>query len=132
MQAVLADTGPLYAATDRDDRYHEQAHRELARLEAEKSLAVILYSTLLEAYTLIMRHLGLRAAHTWLDDIRHGAVLLNPSIDDYTVAMALTRSYADQPLTLCDAVLAVVSGRLGYPVWTYDHHFDLMHAAVWR
>jgi hypothetical protein len=22
--------------------------------------------------------------------------------------------------------------RLGIEVWTYDHHFDVMHAAVWR
>ena len=30
--AVLADSGPLYAAVDPDDAYHPQAQRELKRL----------------------------------------------------------------------------------------------------
>jgi len=30
--AVLADSGPLYAAVDLDDAYHPQAQRELKRL----------------------------------------------------------------------------------------------------
>jgi predicted nucleic acid-binding protein len=35
-RAVLADTGPLYAAADPDDAHHEQARRELRRLARGK------------------------------------------------------------------------------------------------
>ena len=84
--AVLAATGPLYAAVDRDDTYHMQAQAELERLERDGLIVVIAYSTLAEAYTLILRRLGLSVAHTWLGDIRSGALLLNPSVEDYAAA----------------------------------------------
>jgi hypothetical protein len=29
-------------------------------------------------------------------------------------------------------VLAVLVRRADIPIWTYDHHFDLMSVAVWR
>ena len=64
--AVLADTGPLYAAVDRDDAYHGQAQEELGRLEHEGRRVVVAYPTLLECYTLILRRLGFSVAHTWL------------------------------------------------------------------
>jgi hypothetical protein len=30
------------------------------------------------------------------------------------------------------AVTAVVGRRLSMPVWTYDHHFDVVRVEVWR
>jgi predicted nucleic acid-binding protein len=33
---------------------------------------------------------------------------------------------------LVDAVIAEVADRLDAPVWTFDHHFDVMGANVWR
>ena len=41
-------------------------------------------------------------------------------------------SFLDQPITLFDATVAVLGARLQVEIWTYDHHFDLMRAAVWR
>ena len=38
----------------------------------------------------------------------------------------------DQPITMFDAVLAELAEHLGLPVWTYDHHFDVMEVPVWR
>jgi hypothetical protein len=35
-------------------------------------------------------------------------------------------------LTLFDTVLAAMSDWLEAPVWTFDHHFDVMQANVWR
>jgi len=46
--------------------------------------------------------------------------------------MYRVRGYADQRLTLTDLVLATMSVRLVAPVWTYDHHVDLLQVAVWR
>ena len=78
--AVLADTGPLYAALDRDDAYHGQAQEELGRLEQEGRRVGVAYSTLLESYTLILRRLGFNGAHMWLDDVLRGAALVNPIV----------------------------------------------------
>jgi predicted nucleic acid-binding protein len=52
MRAVLADTGPLYAAVDPHDARHKQAIRELSKLDDEKHQVVLAYPTLLEAYTM--------------------------------------------------------------------------------
>jgi hypothetical protein len=38
----------------------------------------------------------------------------------------------DQPITLFDAAVATLAARLQIEVWTYDHHFDVMNASVWR
>ena len=131
-RAVLADTGPLYAAVDPDDGHHARAHRELVRLANEKREVFISYPTLLEAYTLILYRLGVGAASDWLRQVLNGAALLNPTPLDYHQAMTIISRLADQPITLFDATVAALASRLGIEVWTYDHHFDAMRAAVWR
>jgi len=59
-RAVLADTGPLYAATDPDDAYHQRARRELKRIARDKREVIVAYPTLAEAYTLVLYRLGRR------------------------------------------------------------------------
>lgn len=61
-----------------------------------------------------------------------GISLINPTGEDYRAARHKVRSLADQPVTFSDATVAVLSARLHLEVWTYDHHFDLMPASVWR
>src|SRR5579859_591745 len=131
-RAVLADSGPLYAAVDPDDAHHERAHRELKRLARDKHEVLIAYPTLLEAYTLVLFRLGRPAAANWLNDIRSGAALINPTPEDYRDALTKLTVFADQPITFFDATLAVLAAHLGISVWTYDHHFDVMRADVWR
>jgi len=131
MRTVLADTGPLYAAVDPEDEHHAQALLELQKLNRDRQEIVILYSTLLEAYSLIMFRLGKEVASNWLLDVAETA-LVNPTPEDYWQAAARIRAFADQAITLFDAVAAVVATRLKAPVWTYDHHFDVMRVGVWR
>jgi predicted nucleic acid-binding protein len=131
-RAVLADTGPLYAAVDRDDQYHTQAQQELKRLEREGLAVFVAYSNVLECYTLVLHRLGISTAFRWLNEIQEGAGLVNPTRDDYHTAMARIQRYPDQTFTLFDVVLAILSERLALPVWTYDHHFDVMRVPVWR
>jgi predicted nucleic acid-binding protein len=131
-RAVLADSGPLYAAVDPDDAHHDRAHRELNRLARDKREVLVAYPTLLEAYSLVLYRLGKRVASSWLVDITSGAALINPTPEDYREAVAILKSFSDQPITLFDATLAVLSARLDIEVWTYDHHFDVMRTAVWR
>ena len=128
---VLADTGPLYAAVDRDDQYHQRAQQELTRLASERVDVIICTPVLLEVYPLLSRRLGLPVAHTWVADVSSGAGFLNPGGEDYFQAVQRARAYDDQPLTLVDCVLAVISERLGIPVWSYDHHFDILRVTRW-
>lgn len=131
MRAVLADTGPLYAAADPDDAHHQRARRELRRLTAAHYEVVVAYPTLFEAYTLVLFRLGESAALNWLEEIT-SAAFVNPIAEDYRQAIAKVQSLRDQPITLFDALVATLAHRLGLEVWTYDHHFDVMRIAVWR
>ena len=130
-RAILADTGPLYAAVDPHDARHKQALAELRKLDREKREVVVAYPTLLEAYTVVLHRLGSNTASDWLIDMANAA-LVNPTPDDYRRAMAKTGTLADQPITLFDATVAALATRLNLEVWTYDHHFDLMRVPVWR
>jgi predicted nucleic acid-binding protein len=101
-------------------------------LEDEGLAVVLAYPTLLEAYTLILYRLGYPTAAGWLEDVRAGTALLNPTPQDYRDATVLVSRFPDQSISLFDATLATLASRLGLPVWTYDHHFDAMKTAVWR
>ena len=131
-RAVLADTGPLYAAVDHDDEHHARAQRELKRLAREKREVVLAYPTLLEAYALVLYRLGNQAAFAWLKDALVGAALINPTPEDYREAASKVSEMRDQPITLFDATIAVLAARLQIEIWTYDHHFDVMNTSVWR
>ena len=130
-RAVLADTGPLYAAIDPHDAHHKQALAELRQLDREKREVVVAYPILLEAYTMVRRRLGGNAASDWLTDMSDAA-LVNPTLEDYRQAVARIGALAGQPITLFDATVAALAMRLNLEVWTYDHHFDVMRVAVWR
>ena len=122
----------MYAAADPDDAHHQRAHRELRRLARDKREVMIAYPTLCEAYTLVLYRLGRDAASRWMNEVLSGTALLNPTPEDYHEAIQKLSAFADQPITLFDAVVAVLGHRLDVGVWTYDHHFDLMRAVVWR
>lgn len=62
--AVLADSGPLYAAVDPDDAHYERSQRKLKQVNRGPRDVVITYPTLLEAYTLVLHRLGDRVAST--------------------------------------------------------------------
>jgi predicted nucleic acid-binding protein len=131
IRAVLADTGPLYAAVDPEDEHHARAVQELQKFDRNRREVMVPYPTLLEAYSLILFRLGKNVASDWLTDMG-SATLVNPMPEDYRLAGERIRSLADQPITLFDAVTAVVAVRLKVEVWTYDYHFDVMRIPVWR
>ena len=130
-RAVVADTGPLYAAADPDDMHHARSQREIQQLAREKREVIVVYPTLLETYTLVLFRLGKNAAAVWLRDME-GARLVNPGPEDYRRSVTKISALPDQPISLFDAIVAIMAARLDLPVWTYDHHFDLMRVRVWR
>ena len=93
---------------------------------------MVAYPTLLECYSLVLYRLGLDNARAWLHDVQHGVVLVNPIAQDYAQGITQSQTYKDQALTLFDTLLRSVSTRLTIPIWTYDHHFDIMRSRVWR
>ena len=132
MRAVIADTGPLYAAFDPSDQYHAQSQTQLRRLESEDIAVVVSYPTALEAYSLVMQRLGTQLALTFVENLVAGSDLINPSANDYLAAMQRVARFPDQKITLFDALIAVMALRLNLSVWTYDYHFDVMRVQVWR
>lgn len=80
----------------------------------------------------MLRRLGTRTASVWLDEVLKSGPPVNPLMEDYLDAAMRLSAFPDQPITLFDATLAAIASRLTMAIWTYDHHFDLMRANVWR
>ncbi len=132
MRGVLADTGPLYALIDPDDEHHRRAGGELTRLAEDSYEILVAFPIMVETYKLILRSLGITAAHRWLGEAERRTVLYNPATEDYREASLRVRRHPDQSLTLEDTLLAVLGERLETSIWTFDHHFDILRARVWR
>ncbi len=129
---MLADTGPIYAALDRSDQYHQRARSELTKIAKDQRDILISFPTLFEAHALILRRFGTGISLHWLTDVHQGFTLVAPTLEDYRAAHEKLLKYRDQSITLFDALVAVLASRARIPVWTYDHHFDVMRSRVWR
>ncbi|MFN7963665.1 MAG: PIN domain-containing protein [Thermoanaerobaculia bacterium] len=132
MKGVLADTGPLYALLDPSDSRHQRALREAALADRSGLRVLVCWPTVVETHRLALHKLGSRVARRWLEEVTSSADLLNPRAEEYSEAASQLRSYEDQRISLHDSVLAALARRMVVPVWTYDHHFDLLGASVWR
>jgi len=130
-RAVFTDSGPLFAIADESDEHHERALRQSALLTRDRWEILVPYPILLETYTLVLFNLGQESALHWLSQIL-SAVFISPTPEDYRRAATQVLALPDQSVTLIDATVAVLAGRLGLQVWTYDHHFDVMRVPVWR
>lgn len=132
MRAVLVDSGPLYAAAVPSDQYHTVAREQLERLTRDAVEVIILYPILFEAYSLLSRRAQPAVAHRWLEGTMTHGRIVNPRTVDYMEACNRVRIFHDQPITLFDALLSVVCEHLDIPVWSYDHHFDIMRVSRWQ
>ena len=129
---ILADTGPLYAAADPTDFMHERSIREQDMLEARSLKAAVSYATLQEAYGLVLRKLSPSQAQIFLRSLLRTTLFIVPAEQDHKKAVGRVLRYPDQDISIADAVNAEISARLQIPIWTYDHHFDVMGSNVWR
>ena len=51
MRAIIADTGPLYAAIDIDDQYHQRSKTQIQRINAENLTILVPFPVYLETYS---------------------------------------------------------------------------------
>ena len=112
IRAVLADTGPLFAAADPSDAQHQRAQEELKRLACEARVVIVACPILLEAHRLVLRRLGTAMASAWLDEILKSGPPVNPLIEDYLDAAMRLSALPDQPITMFDATLAALASRI--------------------
>jgi uncharacterized protein len=130
MKAILADTGPLYAAYDPSDQFHTQALAEIDFFANQNVEVLIPYPVFLEAHSLVLKRLGIPIGLRLLEELSAGATLIQPLVADYGAAQQTLHQFPDQAITLCDATTAAIARRLIQPVWTYDFHFDIMQVTV--
>ncbi len=129
---MLADTGPLYAMLVRSDQHHLRAREEITRLANADLTVVIAHPTVMETYTLLLRRVPPRRAAAWAQDVGRKGSCVSPTRRDYERAVERVRTFDDQPISLFDALVAVLSEQLELPVWTFDAHFDVLGVPVWR
>lgn len=132
IRGIIADTGPLYAAIDREDQYHQRSQQELNKINQEQLAILLPHPIYLETHKLILQSLGITAALKFTKDIEKQVNFLNPTPEDYQAATSIITKFPDQKITLFDAVTVILANQINLPVWTYDYHFDVMQAQVWR
>ncbi len=54
IRGIIADTGPLYAAIDIDDQYHQRSQQELKIINQQKLAILVPYPIYLETHKLIL------------------------------------------------------------------------------
>lgn len=111
--ALILDTGPLYAALDRDDADHA-ACRHL--LESAREPLVVPAPVLVEVEYWTHRRLGTGAWLALLDDIGAGAFVVEDlTATDYRRVRELCDRYADADIGFVDAAVLAVTERFAEP-----------------
>lgn len=130
--ALVADTGPLLAAFDINDRDHARCRDFLA--EAREPI-VVPAPVVVELEWMTTTRVGPAGFDHFLADVESGAVLVESlTVADYARIRVLLRRYADVPLGLVDASVVAVCERLGErKLATLDHrHFGAVRPAHTR
>ncbi len=108
--ALICDTGPLYAAIDRND----EAHAACATLLREATEPIVIPApVVVEVDWLVASRLTHQAFDAFLASIEEDAVLVEElGAADYARVRQLCRRYADLPLGFVDAAVVAVAERL--------------------
>jgi predicted nucleic acid-binding protein len=123
---VAFDTGPLYAALDRDDDDHEACAELLRRQDLRPVIPALVVA---EVSYLAATRLGAEVEATFVSALSDFDVDAPPSQEWERIA-ELIRRYADFPLGATDASVVALAERLDTPyVATLDHrHFRAVKA----
>lgn len=102
------------------------------QIQREDVAVIVPYPTLMETYSLLLRRVSPFTVHRWLEEVQERVSIITPTTLDLEAAIHLAIRYKNQVITMFDALLAVLSSELTLPVWTFDHHFDILQVEVWR
>ncbi|MER7207973.1 PIN domain-containing protein [Streptosporangium sp. NPDC000239] len=107
---IVIDSGPLVAAVNIRDRYHDLC----ARLLRSHSGPLLVPTTVVtEVCQLIERRQGSKAEAAFLSSFRAGLVLVQVTTEDLDRMSELVEVYANLPLGAVDASVVAVAERLG-------------------
>ncbi|WP_322778146.1 type II toxin-antitoxin system VapC family toxin [Frankia sp. Cas4] len=107
---ILWDTGPLYAAFDRQDKHHE-ASAVLMRQTTPPLLVPA--PVVIETCYHLAKHLGGRAEVALLKSFQTGDLaMVTPTKSDFDRAVELVEQYAGFPLGITDAYVVAIAERL--------------------
>ncbi|GCL39161.1 hypothetical protein Th970_04442 [Sphaerospermopsis reniformis] len=116
MRAIIADTGPLYAAIDIDDQYHQRSKTQIQRINAENLTILVPFPVYLETYYLLLYRLGTEQAIKFARDCIESVYFINPSQEQYIAAAEKAAFFPDQKITLLSApILVTASSKLLTP-----------------
>ncbi len=123
---ILVDTSAFYALADDTDRGARLA-RDFFRDHLESAEFVTSDAVLFESWTLIRNKLGWDAAGRFLDGVkRSGMRLLFVEASDLEAAGRILADYADQELSLTDALSFALMERRGIAnAFAFDKDFLL-------
>ncbi|MBS3934287.1 MAG: type II toxin-antitoxin system VapC family toxin [Truepera sp.] len=128
MPPVLVDTAVIYALADRRDGAHQAARELLKRLLEEGAPLLVSLPTVYEAHRLILYRLGTQPGLRFLTGYGQLYNLVWPTEGQHLQATELLQRFADQKISLTDAVTAVIAQEVKGRVATFDHHYELMGA----
>lgn len=122
---IVIDSGPLVAAVNIRDRYHESCAR---LLQNHPGPLLVPTTVVTEVCRLIERRQGSKAEAAFLGSFRAGLVLVDVTTEDLDRMSELVAVYADLPLGVVDASVIAVAERLGLTeVATLDRrHFTVV------
>jgi uncharacterized protein len=126
-QLTVFDTGPIVAALDRSDRYHQACTELIANTPGVLLLPV---PVIVEAAQLAHARLGVAAEAAFTESIAREQqfTIISPTEDELARASVLMRQYADLRLGLVDAcVIALAERRGATQIATLDRrHFSVV------
>jgi len=109
--ALICETGPLYAAIDRNDNAHAVCAALLGDVEEP---LIVPAPVIVELDWLIASRLKSTAFDAFLASIEDRSIVVQElERDDYARVRQLCRHYADLPLGFVDAAVVAVAERFG-------------------
>ena len=104
----IVDAGPLYAAADVRERYHEQCLQLLRRRDLDLVIPTLVVT---EVTQLIGKRLGPTREATFLRGLRAFEVEA-PAVEEWPIIADLVDRYGNLPLGTVDASIVVLADRL--------------------
>ena len=108
--AILVDTGPLYALSDRDDQYHNLVKRYVA--EVHETL-IVPDPVVPEVCYLLLEHLGADAELHFLRALAAQELLQeHPTSKDLKRTIEILEQYRESEFGMVDASIMAIAERL--------------------